>query len=282
MAVFVQAPFWALPYARAAAPHALSVRVSPAVTITSSSIANPTVLVTATPHGFVTGDTVAIAGHTGSTPALAGAQVVTVIDATHFSVPVNVSVGGTGGTATRTSAVGPLTLTEAKLYARLTGTDLDSILPGHLETARSRVESDTGIVLLLSTFDVFFDAIPYNSRMPIELPWRPVPTVIDFASFDTEGDANTLDVSNYELDPSSEAPYPARLALSTSGSWPSDLRPFQPYVVRIRAGWSTTAEIPKPLVHAVGALFDYYVNKDRETLDLYEDTIAPFRLMTVA
>lgn len=68
-------------------------------TITSSSVANPTVI-TATAHGFASGDYVTIAGHTGSTPALAGPYVVTVLTANTFTIPVAVTVGGTGGTAT--------------------------------------------------------------------------------------------------------------------------------------------------------------------------------------
>lgn len=73
-------------------------RKSLSAAITSSSVANPTVITTPTPHGLVNGESATIAGHAGSTPALNGAQVVTVIDDTHFSVPVNVTVGGTGGT----------------------------------------------------------------------------------------------------------------------------------------------------------------------------------------
>ncbi len=65
--------------------------------ITSSSVANPTVL-TVTAHQLRTGDEVAIAGHTGSTPSLNGNHTVTVLTANTVSIPVNVTVGGTGGT----------------------------------------------------------------------------------------------------------------------------------------------------------------------------------------
>ena len=77
-----------------------------AVNITSSSIANPTVITTATDHGLQTGDSVLIAGHTSVTPALDGAYTVTVTGATTFTVPVNVSNDGTGGTVQRTSRRG--------------------------------------------------------------------------------------------------------------------------------------------------------------------------------
>jgi len=71
-----------------------------AATITSSSIAASSVI-TATGHGLLTGDTATIAGHTGSTPAINGVYAITKIDADTFSIPIAVTVGGTGGTATK-------------------------------------------------------------------------------------------------------------------------------------------------------------------------------------
>lgn len=76
----------------------------PTTTIATSSIANPAVITTTTAHGLVTGDTVAILGHAGSTPAVDGTRVVTVTAPTTFTVAVNVSQDGTGGTVTPTSA----------------------------------------------------------------------------------------------------------------------------------------------------------------------------------
>jgi len=72
--------------------------LGPSVAVTSSSVANPTVITTAA-NTFVSTDTVTIAGHVGSTPAVDGDRVATVTAPTTFTVPLNVSVGGTGGTA---------------------------------------------------------------------------------------------------------------------------------------------------------------------------------------
>lgn len=69
-----------------------------AVTITSSSVADPTLITTAASHLLVTGDVITIAGHTGATPDINGAWVATVLSATTFTIPVSVTVGGTGGT----------------------------------------------------------------------------------------------------------------------------------------------------------------------------------------
>lgn len=77
--------------------HTVTVRESVAKAIVSSSVANPTVL-QVKGHGLVSGDSVTITGHNGSTPNLNGTHVVTVLTADTVTVPVNVSVAGSGGT----------------------------------------------------------------------------------------------------------------------------------------------------------------------------------------
>jgi hypothetical protein len=72
----------------------------PTIAITSNSLANPSV-VFAPNHGLVSGDVALVAGVTGSTPTINGQQVVTFVDANHVSVPVNVTIAGTGGTLQR-------------------------------------------------------------------------------------------------------------------------------------------------------------------------------------
>lgn len=68
------------------------------VPITSSSVASPSLITCPCNHGLTTGDSVLIAGHSGSTPTINGERVVTVVSPTTFTIPVNVTVGGTGGT----------------------------------------------------------------------------------------------------------------------------------------------------------------------------------------
>lgn len=67
--------------------------------IVSNSIANPTVVTTARPHGLKTGDRIFFTASTTSSPSLTATphQVVTRISDTTFSVPVNVTVAGTAG-----------------------------------------------------------------------------------------------------------------------------------------------------------------------------------------
>ena len=70
--------------------------------IVSNSAANPTVVSTASPHGFVSGDLVTV---TGNTSIIDSTYVVGAVgSATTFALPVNVSTSGTGGVATRFNA----------------------------------------------------------------------------------------------------------------------------------------------------------------------------------
>jgi hypothetical protein len=74
-------------------------RANKPATVVSSSVASPTVITTTAAHGYITGETAAIAGHVGSTPDLNGAFVVTVLSSTTYSIPVAVTGAGTGGTS---------------------------------------------------------------------------------------------------------------------------------------------------------------------------------------
>jgi hypothetical protein len=92
-----------------------------AVTVASSSVANPSTITTAAAHDFLTGDTVLIAGHTGSTPDINGVHTVTVTGTTTFTIPVNVTVGGTGGTVTRYSRRGGAGYQQVGAFTGFTG-----------------------------------------------------------------------------------------------------------------------------------------------------------------
>jgi uncharacterized phiE125 gp8 family phage protein len=295
MSVFIQPPFWAADSRRPRTPHGVAVPVpSGAIALVSSSAAaaDPTVLSTGTvPHGLASGDTVAVAGHTGSTPTLDGSHVATVLTTTTFTVPVNVTVGGTGGTVTRTTPVEPLTLAQAKLRAGLDWADgdvRDALMTGFIASARAKVEKDTGVALLTQMYDVLFDELPGDV---FDLPWRPVQAVVSVKTVDTSGAVQTLDAVNYLLDPSSAVPVPARLSLSQTGTWPTDLRSFQPWAIRVVVGHASLALLQAAapeLVDAVGLLVAHAATAGRDRMteadlrDEYEEKIASYQLVTLA
>jgi hypothetical protein len=77
------------------------------INIVSASVANPTVVTTSTNHNYVNGQLVLLAGITGATSGstLNTFQIVTVLSPTTFTVPVSVTVAGTGGTVNGNVAV---------------------------------------------------------------------------------------------------------------------------------------------------------------------------------
>ena len=74
-------------------------RAHTTATVATSSVANPTVITTTSAHRMMSGQIVTLDGHAGSTPALDGTYVVSSTTTTTFTVPVDVTVAGTGGTA---------------------------------------------------------------------------------------------------------------------------------------------------------------------------------------
>lgn len=75
------------------------------IPIASSTATNPVVFTTSIAHGLSSSELIYLDNYIGSTPAISGRYVVTVTDATHFTIPVNVSVTGTGGTVSKASVV---------------------------------------------------------------------------------------------------------------------------------------------------------------------------------
>jgi uncharacterized phiE125 gp8 family phage protein len=185
--------------------------------------------------------------------------------------------------------VEPLTLEQGKLRAGLDwapGDARDALMIGWIAAARQQVEADTNIALLTQTWDVFLDARPTS----FELPRRPVQSVV-VTFYDAAGVAHTLDASNYLLGPSSVAPVPARLGLSPTGTWPTDLRTFQPWAVRIVVGFTTVALLQAhapELIEAVALLVTHAATGGRDRFtdpnrrDEYEEKIAPYRPVVVA
>lgn len=83
-------------------PNACKTNSGAALTIASSSVANPTVITTTTDHGQAVGSTgfVRLASH-ASTPSLNGEHKATYTGARTLTIPVDVTVGAAGGTAQR-------------------------------------------------------------------------------------------------------------------------------------------------------------------------------------
>lgn len=282
MSPFQQPPFWARSHAGVRERWA-AVLVTPAVVIATSSIANPTLLTTTTPHGLVSGDTATIAGHTGSTPAVAGLVTVTVLTPLTFTVPVNVTVAGTGGTVTRTTPVPVVSLADAKLHARI-GADVtaeDTLVASWTKAATQQVQNDTQHILRSEMFDLAGDAFPVSGR-PIVLPFGPLASVVYVKSTDSAATVQTMTASDYVLDTVSRA---GRIGLADAATWPTDLRDFQPASIRVVVGYASIAAIPEPLLQAVRLAIAWHsMNREPTAMEQgsYDWLVDPYRPVIVA
>lgn len=137
------------------APSPCKQNAGAALTITSSSVGNPTTITTSAAHGLAVGSTprMRIAGHAGSVPALDGEHTATVTGATTFTLPVNVTTAGTGGTAQRFTLInlasqrcrvgytGPLSQTQLKVSTMPSDTLTHRQYTSYGTTARARFDS---------------------------------------------------------------------------------------------------------------------------------------------
>jgi uncharacterized phiE125 gp8 family phage protein len=279
---FVQPAFWSTPRGYVA-PRWTPVLVTPAITIVSSSVANPTVLTTLTPHGLATGDTVTVADHTGSTPAVDGALVATVLTPTTLSVPVNVSVAGSGGTVTRTTAAPVMTVAQAKLHARIDSSHTVEDVPvaNWVRAATLQVEEDTGIKLLPQTYDLVGESFPTYGG-PIVLPFGPLLAVTHIKTTDTAGVLQTMTAADYVADVTSRT---GRIGLADAAVWPTDMRVFQPIALRVIVGHASIALVPETLLQAVRLAVSWHsMNREPTAMEResYEWIVGPHRPVCVA
>jgi hypothetical protein len=115
-------------------------------TLASATVANPTVVTSAVPHGLVSGQSVTIAGTTNGTAELNGTHVATVTSRTTFTVPVNVSDAPDASTGTIT----PLPI------------PLDIYTKAGLKISFPRSGVTKAPTLLLGIGDIFDDAMQWR------------------------------------------------------------------------------------------------------------------------
>jgi hypothetical protein len=117
------------------------------VPITSSAAAGD-LITCPVPHGLAVGDTVLISGHTGSTPSINGIQTVaTVPSTTTFSISVDITVGGTGGSFVRAK-----TNNGGSAYLEMTALGLGTFTDALVTTRHSDDDS------------VFVDLVAFTAR----------------------------------------------------------------------------------------------------------------------
>lgn len=172
-----------------------------------------------------------------------------------------------------------LTPTEAKLGAKIETTYDDTLVPRWIAAAQRKVENDTSLALLTQTWDLALDGFPSTSW--IDLPIGPLQSVLYAKFYDSSDVLQTIDVSQYLTDLLSIR---GRIALSDIGVWPTDLRSFQPGIIRVVVGWTQVSDIPAELLMAVHLVFGWLaMNREPGAFEreAYDELIGPYTPVSV-
>lgn len=148
-------------------------------------------------------------------------------------------------TVTVPPAAEPVSVEEAKDWARITESAEDAIVERLITRAREMVESYTGRALLSQTVVQRWDYWPRY----LEMLRAPVASVTSLQYIDTVGVTQTIGTSNYYTDLVSE---PARLVPLPSYAWPSlqDGRP-NAIILTYVAGHTDADDVPEGIKVAI-------------------------------
>lgn len=164
-------------------------------------------------------------------------------------------------------AAEPVTLAEAKLWAKIDGTEEDALCAALLTAAIESAEQYTRRAFINRTLKFTIDAprCDWADNLPdgvydlpisvlsgdlpkvIKLPIEPVQSITSVTTYSTGNVASVYSSSNYYLDAGS-----GRLVLNYTASWPSDIRQRNACEVVYVAGYgATSASVPATIKSAI-------------------------------
>jgi hypothetical protein len=160
-------------------------------------------------------------------------------------------------------AAEPLTLDEAKAWAKIDGTTDDALLASLLTASIQSAEEFTRRAFITQTwklaldldgsgmdldegvYDLPISALYGSLPRAIELPRQPIQSISSVTTYDTSNASSTFPSSNYSL-------IGHRLVLTESATWPSNMRQCGAVEITYVAGYgSTSASVPAPIKSAI-------------------------------
>lgn len=144
-------------------------------------------------------------------------------------------------------SVEPISLAEAKLFLRVTGSDEDALITRLITLAREKAEALTNRAFITQTWEETFCSF-YAQCGYLELQKPPVQAVASVKYYDANGVLQTLATSIYEVD---DYATPCRICLAYGQSWPGiRIQKTNPIIVRFTCGYGDTADtVPEQLRH---------------------------------
>lgn len=196
-------------------------------------------------------------------------------------------------------AIEPITVAQAKLFARIDITEDDQVVNDLVVAARHHAEEWSGRSLLTQTWDVFRDNFPiltsdvtgfdgvftpaggeqwrgsplstWQRRLALELPRSPLQSVVSVTYTPANGSPVVLDPSTYQVDTSNvRSP---RIAPQIGKMWPADLlQPLNGVVIRIKTGYGDRpTDLPEHFRLGIRQLVAFwYQSRDAGVTDIPE------------
>jgi uncharacterized phiE125 gp8 family phage protein len=157
-------------------------------------------------------------------------------------------------------AVEPLTVAEAKAHLRVDHTTDDSYIESLIKAARRTAEQFQGRAYITQTWKLYLDDFPHGKE--IKLPVAPVASVSSITYVDLNGDTQTWDSANYQVDTKAAIP---RIVLSPIVSWPNvEADRVNAVTITFIAGYgATSASVPENTKHAIKLIIsDMYQHRE--------------------
>ena len=148
-------------------------------------------------------------------------------------------------------AVEPVTVDEAKAWARINTPDDDQIVSDLITAVRMQVEADLGRALITQTKVLYLNDFSDLSS-PINLPYPPLQSIVSVRYVDMMGDLTTIDAGTYSYTAGST---PGRVWVPIGSYWPYVLPNDDAVQIAYTCGYGdTAADVPMSIRMAMRTL----------------------------
>lgn len=159
-------------------------------------------------------------------------------------------------TLTSGPATEPITKTDCKRHLSIAESDTshDAELDVLIESARRKLEEDTGIAVISQSFSQVFPAFVDALR----LARGPLTAVSSITYYDSTNTQQTLSTSVYGVDLTTR-----QIRLKADQDWPDVYARWDAVTVNFTAGYASASVVPANIKHAMLTLVAYYFDLDR-------------------
>lgn len=174
----------------------------------------------------------------------------------------------TSPSASISQAIGPetcVTVEEAKLHLRITGTDDDALIEAYIDAATQYAQEYRGQKFLHARCIDFLDRWPHDCIRP---RWAPLVSVTSITYIDSAGIVQTWSPSEYDVAPGVNGA-PGRIEPAWGESWPAIRGDINGITVVYLAGYGASHDdVPTHVRHALLLLVAHWYRNRESATDL--------------